>query len=260
MAWISVHDHIEGKKLRELAKEIGCSRKEALGILISLWLWGINNADKTGELKCADKYDVAEAISSGLSQGISPLNVVDAMITTSWLDEVDGLLFLHDWDVWQEQWYKFLSQREYDAKRKREARKRQKEEAEKGHVFPEPPKKTPVGNEDNNLNEDTPEVPPKKPKKPKKPKEEKEKPEKIKYADFVSMHQTEYEKLENTYGKAFTLKCISVLDLYKGSKGATYKDDYRAILSWVVGKVEKEYPNLKKNRNEPSQSSGNPFI
>ena len=42
------------------------------------------------------------------------------------------------------------------------------------------------------------------------------------------------------YGIAFTKECISVLDHYKGSKGKKYKDDYRAILSWVVKRVEQD--------------------
>ena len=48
MAWISVHEQVIGGKLRNLAKEIGCSQNEALGLLIRLWLWGINNANKEG--------------------------------------------------------------------------------------------------------------------------------------------------------------------------------------------------------------------
>ena len=39
MAWISVHEQVIGKKLRSLAKEIGCSQNEALGLLVRLWLW-----------------------------------------------------------------------------------------------------------------------------------------------------------------------------------------------------------------------------
>lgn len=128
MAWVSVHDHVIGGKLRELSKEIGCSQKEALGILISLWLWGLNNADKTGELMSADKEDVADALGTGLSVGLSPMHIVDCLIKTRWMDEPEpGSLYIHDWDQWQEQWFKFQSQKEYDAKRKREARAKQKQ-------------------------------------------------------------------------------------------------------------------------------------
>ena len=70
LAWISVHDHVAGGKLRELAKNIGCSQKETMGILVSLWLWGLNNADQTGKLRSCDKSDVAdEVFSKGLSDG-----------------------------------------------------------------------------------------------------------------------------------------------------------------------------------------------
>lgn len=57
---------------------------------------------------------------------------------------------------------------------------------------------------------------------------------KVKYAEFVSMTEAEHQKLLETYGEADTQELIEILDNYKGSKGKTYKNDYRAILSWVV--------------------------
>lgn len=95
------------------------------------------------------------------------------------------------------------------------------------------------------------------PKKATKPKDE---PEKIKYAEFVKMTEEEYEKLVNQYGKDMTLRMITVLDNYKGQNGKTYKSDYRAILNWVVDRVQEE---IKKNggngygRNEiPTGNNG----
>lgn len=73
-------------------------------------------------------------------------------------------------------------------------------------------------------------------------KERKVKESKNKYADYVSMTKSEYEKLVSEYGELQTRKMIKVLDNYKGSKGKTYKSDYRAILSWVADKVTKEQP------------------
>jgi len=126
---VSVHDHVVSGKLRELSKELGCSQKEALGILVSLWLWGLNNADKTGELRSADKEDVAEALGTGLSEGLTAMAIVEGLIKTRWMDEPEpGRLFIHDWDQWQEQWFKFQSQKEYDARRKRQARAKQRRE------------------------------------------------------------------------------------------------------------------------------------
>lgn len=70
------------------------------------------------------------------------------------------------------------------------------------------------------------------------------KPEKIKYAEFVSMTGEEYRKLIEQYGENATAKMVTVLDNYKGQSGKNYKSDYRAILNWVVGRVQEE---IKKN-------------
>lgn len=85
--------------------------------------------------------------------------------------------------------------------------------------------------------------------------------EKVKFAELVRMRPSEYEALCKSLGKEATEKAIQILDNYKGSKGKTYKDDYRAILSWVVDKLKKDYPRLIK----PEQTDGqggtpdNPF-
>ena len=123
MAWVSVHDNVIGGKLRELAKEIGCTQEEALGILVSLWLWSLNNADKDGKLMSADKEDVLEAFSVKLV-GKLEVDIVEVLVKTRWMDEPEpGALYIHDWDQWQEQWYKAMERREKDAKRKAESRK-----------------------------------------------------------------------------------------------------------------------------------------
>ena len=124
MAWISVHEQILSGKLRELAKSMGCSQNESIGILIRLWLWGINNADKEGRIVGADKDDVAEVLAIGRDKKVAAINIVDALIESGWMDENDGILFIHDWEEWQEQWYKAIGLRKRDAARKREERKR----------------------------------------------------------------------------------------------------------------------------------------
>lgn len=118
MAWISVHEQVIGGKLRNLAKEIGCSQNEALGVLIRLWLWAINNAGKDGCIVGADKEDVAEILNIGIDRRYSADDVIDALIATNWIDMENGL-YIHDWEEWQEQWYKAIEVRERDAARKR---------------------------------------------------------------------------------------------------------------------------------------------
>lgn len=121
MAWISVHEQVIGGKLRSLAKKIGCSQNEALGILIRLWLWGINNADKEGRIIGAEEDDVAEVLTVGIDSRYRPEDVVEALVYTNWIDIDDGL-YIHDWEEWQKQWYKAIDVREKDAERKRRER------------------------------------------------------------------------------------------------------------------------------------------
>lgn len=85
--------------------------------------------------------------------------------------------------------------------------------------------------------------------------------EKVKYADLVRMKPSEYETLRKSLGKEATDKAIQILDNYKGSKGKTYKDDYRAILSWVVDKLKKDFPYLIKPEQIEEQANvpENPF-
>lgn len=61
------------------------------------------------------------------------------------------------------------------------------------------------------------------------------------------MTNAEYNKLVSTYGKDFADECIITLDNYKGANGKNYKSDYRAILSWVIEKVEQKNKSNKNN-------------
>jgi len=62
------------------------------------------------------------------------------------------------------------------------------------------------------------------------------------------MYQSEYDDLVNKHGKEFADKCVEKLDNYKGSSGKKYENDYKAILSWVVGTVKKE-SKTEKDQN-----------
>ena len=125
MAWISVHESIVGDKLRNLRKRLNCSQWEAVGLLCSLWLWGLKNARPDGLIPFADRRDIADEL-AGTSAGssISTEQAVDALIAAGWIDETENGLSLHDWDEWQEQWYKAKTKREYDKERKRQIRMR----------------------------------------------------------------------------------------------------------------------------------------
>ena len=119
MAWISVHEDIIGGKLRELSKSIGCSQNEALGILLRLWLWCINNADKHGYIIGADRADVEEILNIGKEKSLDAGTIVQSLIDCSWIDSEEDSLYIHDWEEWQEPLYTFKERREKDRDRKR---------------------------------------------------------------------------------------------------------------------------------------------
>ena len=88
MAWISIHDNIEGQKLRRLYKRIGCSSFEAKGILQSLGIWGLNNAQKDGRIIDANEEDVARYLYGvGANFQFDVKDVVDALIEIHWIDK-----------------------------------------------------------------------------------------------------------------------------------------------------------------------------
>ena len=60
------------------------------------------------------------------------------------------------------------------------------------------------------------------------------------YAPTVHMTEKEYRNLMEKYGKKTTSLMIDKLSAFKGAKGKTYKNDYKAILSWVVDWAKKE--------------------
>lgn len=231
MAWVSVHQEVDGSKLRRLYKAIGCSKFEALGILNFLWFWGMKNADETGLVSDAD-LDVLSRYLYGCGEGstLDMGKVVQALADVGWIDmSVDGF-YIHDWDQWQEQWYKLQKTRKRDAERKR------REYAETV-VYP---RESAATDQTDDLKEPAKKVG----------------PEKKSYAEFVKMTEANYKRLVELYGETFTTACIARLDLYKGSKGKSYKDDYRAILSWVVRRVNEDNPGLMKK--SMGESTGSP--
>lgn len=142
MAWISIHEEVDGPKLRRLYGAIGCSKFEALGILTFVWFWGLKNADETGlvrdtELEVLSRY----LYGCGDKSSVDMDKAVKSLVETGWIDiEGDGFR-LHDWDQWQEQWYKLQRTRAYNAERKRAERQREKESrAIPPAPPPEPPK------------------------------------------------------------------------------------------------------------------------
>lgn len=131
MAWISVEQTLIGKKLRVLAKDLGCSQNEAIGILINLWLWGMDNASMDGLMDGAEIADIALAIKPCLSESLDPEEVVGKLLDNGWIDCNEEELFIHDWEEYRYYYNKYVSEKKQHSKRQREyvARKRAAEKA-----------------------------------------------------------------------------------------------------------------------------------
>ncbi len=128
MAWISIHEQVKDHhKLRDLAKLLKSSRQEALGILVMLWLWGINNADRDGCLCGSDARDIADGI---IYRATAPEHLIECLIKSKWLDQSGDQYIIHDWDIWQTEWFKALDKRAENTARVREYRARQKQQSE----------------------------------------------------------------------------------------------------------------------------------
>ena len=119
MAWISVYQEVDGPKLRRLARLLETSKAESLGILNFLWFWGMNNADETGKVLEASREDIEDALAG--TTRIRPEAVVDALFEAGWLDISGDDILIHDWDQWQEQWYKLQRTRKNNAERDRKS-------------------------------------------------------------------------------------------------------------------------------------------
>jgi len=118
--WICLHKGaIDSKKTRILAKTLGCSQNEALGILSRLWIWSGENVDEQGAVTDASIEDLEDVFVIGLDRRINPDEVVNALIESGWLDYEEGRIYVHDWNDWQRYHYKLIESRKKDAERKR---------------------------------------------------------------------------------------------------------------------------------------------
>ena len=246
MVWISMYrELLTHPKLRRFMRSSGLSRNEAAGTLFAVWAWGVDNTERDGLILEADRRDIADVVSSGsgLSDGLNPSEVVDSMVESGWIDEIEGRLYLHDWSEWQEMYYRFVDKREKDAARKRLSREVEKATAKTAPPFPSVPD-SPADRKQ----QDNPEEKPNRKVKPK--------PDKKKYADFVSMTETEYGKLVDEYGAEAVRRMVEILNNYKGSTGKTYKSDYLTVLNWVVKRVKEEFPGLIRERPSTQGTAG----
>jgi hypothetical protein len=107
-------------KTLALAQALKVSRREAVGILVDLWTWGLSCADEDGSLKSIGDEGIALALDWPIRKAGA---LVKAFVECGWLDRLeDGTYRLHDWPDYTSK----LSEKRKDAERKRNARKAEK--------------------------------------------------------------------------------------------------------------------------------------
>lgn len=144
MAWITVDQKLIGGKLRSFAKKSNISQNEAIGILIRLWLWAVDNTDSHGTIVAADTEDIEDALRPGFAPDrLEDIpDIVSNLIDCGWIDRGDRGLSVHDWTDWRSYYIDYMSgqdRREKDAERSRRYRARKaQQEQEKQPEQPEP--------------------------------------------------------------------------------------------------------------------------
>jgi hypothetical protein len=93
MAWLQVHQTLKDhRKLLEAADILEVTPPHMMGILISFWLWALDNAP-SGTLGGISSRIIARAAQW---EG-DPDRLVEALTASKWLDEGENGLEIHDW-------------------------------------------------------------------------------------------------------------------------------------------------------------------
>ena len=114
MAWIESHQEVgRHPKTKKLARLLGVSLPAAVGHLHYLWWWALDFA-QDGVL---DKYD-AEDIADAMQWEGDADQLVEALLSSGYIDDTDDGLVIHDWAEYAG---KLLERRAKDRARKRAA-------------------------------------------------------------------------------------------------------------------------------------------
>ena len=116
MAWLEVHQELrEHRKLYACADALGVEPVTMLGMLISLWLWALDNV-QDGNLSGISSRSVARAARWPEKKADK---LMAALIDNRWIDQDGESLSIHDW---AEYTGRLMDGRKKDAERKRKKR------------------------------------------------------------------------------------------------------------------------------------------
>lgn len=93
--WLELHQEMpRHKKTLALARLLRVDRRYAIGLMIDLWTWGLDNADREGSLTGMTKEDIALALDWPTKKAAELLK---ALIDAGWLEQHGETYVLHDW-------------------------------------------------------------------------------------------------------------------------------------------------------------------
>lgn len=78
------------------------------------------------------------------------------------------------------------------------------------------------------------------------PKPKRKRSKKVRYAEYVTMTETEYANLVEQFGVRGADDKIDNLNLYKGSTGKKYASDYLTILAWERKNPKPKTPDKER--------------
>lgn len=124
--WIESHQSLAGHpKLKRLARKLGISKHEAIGILHLLWWWALDYAPTGCIIPPFDAEDIADAVEWAGDAG----ELIEALEYAGFVDDADDVLVIHDWHDYAG---RLLEKREKDRLRKEAKRKTDLEKAALG--------------------------------------------------------------------------------------------------------------------------------
>ena len=115
MAWICVNNEVLEEKASRLSNHIECSKNEAIGILVSLYIRLQDHVDDDGKLAGLNADDIGQELVSVSKRRIDQESLIDCGA----IDEKDGDIYIKSHSTIFGQWSRMAKKREKDAHRKR---------------------------------------------------------------------------------------------------------------------------------------------
>ncbi len=124
--WLELHQEMpRHKKILVLARLLKVDRRYAVGIMIDLWTWSLDNADSDGNLSGMTADDIEMALDWPAKKSGE---LIAALLKAKLLENKDGTFALHDWADYagklsEQREIKRIQDRERQSKRRRKIQK-----------------------------------------------------------------------------------------------------------------------------------------